>query len=256
MTDKRQRQKEARIAQRQIKAKQQAKRETFRRVWTALGVGAAVAVVLLLTANLGEEDSTLPPDYEKYRGQPTACEGALPPPAAQDTFGEAEDQALEGPVEAVLTTSCGDITVALDPAMAPQTVNSFAFLARKGFYDGTVFHRVVEGFMIQGGDPLSSGFGGPGYNLPDEFPPDDFVYEEGVVAMANAGRGTTGSQFFIVSGPDAAALPNSFTVIGRVTEGMDVVKTIAALPTVARPGQGELSLPVETVYIERITIGG
>lgn len=256
MTDKRQRQKQARIAQRQIKAKQQAKRETFRRVWTALGVGAAVAVVLLLTANLGGEESTLPPDYETYREQPTACESDLPPPAAQNTFGEPADQALEGPIEAVLSTSCGDITVALDLVMAPQTVNSFVFLARQAFYDGTVFHRVVEGFMIQGGDPLASGFGGPGYSLPDEFPPDDFIYEEGVVAMANAGRGTTGSQFFIVSGPDAAALPNSFTVIGRVTEGLDVVKAIAAVPTVARPGQGELSLPVETVYLERVSIGG
>lgn len=256
MTDKRQRQKQARIAQRQMKAKQQAKRETFRRVWTALGVGAAVAVVLLLTANLGEEETALPPDYQNYRDQPTACEGNLPPPATQITFGEPEDQALEGPIEAVLSSSCGDITVSLDPALAPQTVNSFVFLARQGFYDGTVFHRVVDGFMIQGGDPQASGFGGPGYTLPDEFPPDDFVYEEGVVAMANAGRGTTGSQFFIVSGPDAAALPNSFTVIGRVTEGIDVVETIAALPTVARPGQGELSLPVETAYIERVTIGG
>jgi cyclophilin family peptidyl-prolyl cis-trans isomerase len=256
MTDKRQRQKQAKLAQRQVKAKQQATRETFRRVWTALGVGAAVAVILLLTANLGEEESALPPDYENFRGQPTACGGDLPPPASQDTFGEAADQELEGPIEAVLTTSCGEIKVMLDPGLAPQTVNSFVFLARQAFYEGTVFHRVVDGFMIQGGDPLASGFGGPGYSLPDEFPPDEYIYEEGVVAMANAGRGTTGSQFFIVSGPEAAALPNSFTVIGRVTDGMDVVETIAALPTVARPGQGELSLPVETVYLERVSISG
>jgi cyclophilin family peptidyl-prolyl cis-trans isomerase len=256
MTDRRERQKQARQAQRQTKARQQAKRETMRRIRTALGVGIAVAVVLLATANLGGQDTTLPPDYQRYRDQPTACGADLPEPAKALAFDAAEDQALEGPVQALLVTSCGELTMTLEPSLAPQTVNSFAFLARQGFYDGTVFHRIVEGFVIQGGDPDASGFGGPGYVLPDEFPPDAFVYERGVVAMANAGRGTTGSQFFIVSGAQGAALPNSFTVIGRVTGGLEVLDAIAAVPTTTRPGQTEQSLPTETVYLERVTIGG
>jgi peptidyl-prolyl cis-trans isomerase B (cyclophilin B) len=95
-----------------------------------------------------------------------------------------------------MQTSCGDITIALDPAVAPQTVNSFVSLAQKGFYDGTFFHRIVTDFVDQGGDPTGTGSGGPGYQLPDEPPTDG--YKAGSVAMANAGTGTTGSQFFLV----------------------------------------------------------
>lgn len=217
-------------------------------------VGTLVGVTFLVVGNLGDEEPSLPPAYEAFRAQPTACDGEVPEPNSAATFGAPEPQNLTGPVIALLATSCGDITVELDPGLAPQTVDSFVFLARNGFYDGTVFHRVVAGFVIQGGDPLASGFGDPGYTLPDEYPPPGFVYEPGVVAMANSGRNTTGSQFFIVAGEDASLLPPSFTVIGRVVEGMEVVETITTVPTVAQPGRTELSKPTETVYLESVTI--
>lgn len=255
-SEKRNRQKEARTAQQQARAKAQARKETLKRIWTALGVGAAVAIVLLITATVGGENSDLSTEYQAYRDQPTACGAALPAEPVPQSFSEPEDQNLDPgtPVTAVLTTSCGDITITLDPSGAPETVNSFVFLARKGFYNGTVFHRVVPGFMIQGGDPLATGFGDPGYSLSDEFPEAGFEYQRGVVAMANAGRGTTGSQFFIVNGPDASGLPNSFTVIGTVSAGLDALDAISALPTETPPGRSERSRPLETVYIETISI--
>lgn len=255
-SDKRTRQKQASAAQREARAKQQAKKETIKRIWTALGVGAAVALVLLVTASFGRDGGTeLPPSYQAYRDQPTACGAEAPAPATVQSFSEPEDQALtSSAVIATLKTSCGDIEITLDPVAAPETVNSFVFLAQEGFYDGTVFHRVVDGFVLQGGDPEAAGFGGPGYRLPDEFPPDSFVYERGVVAMANSGRGTTGSQFFIVSGPDASELPNSFTVIGRVTAGDAAIDAINVVPTETPPGRSERSRPVETVYVEQVII--
>ena len=113
--------------------------------------------------------------------------------------------------------------VRLDAKAAPHTVNNFVFLARQGFYDGLTFHRVVPGFVIQGGDPSGDGTGGPGYTFADELPDDG--YPTGSVAMANSGPGTNGSQFFVVTG-DASFLPNSYSRFGRVTEGLDVAKTI------------------------------
>lgn len=128
----------------------------------------------------------------------------------------------------VLDTSCGKIDILLDVERAPKTTSSIAFLTREGFYDGTVFHRVVPGFVIQGGDPEARGTGGPGYTVA-EAPPDGLKYEPGVVAMAkrqDEPRGASGSQFFIVSGAQAAGLPPDFALVGRVITGMDVVKEI------------------------------
>jgi cyclophilin family peptidyl-prolyl cis-trans isomerase len=160
----------------------------------------------------------------------------------------------ESKVIATLTTSCGDIVIELDPASSPETVSSFVFLARQGYYDGQVFHRIAKGFVIQGGDPNANGSGGPGYIVPDEFPDDDFVYEVGVVAMANRGAGSTGSQFFIVIGEDARFLTNTFNVLGRVISGQETLDRITEVPTRASPGSVEESLPLESVYIESVTI--
>jgi peptidylprolyl isomerase len=161
---------------------------------------------------------------------------------------------LEGAtaVTATLETSCGPIVIELD-LDNPQTANSFVFLAREGFYDGQVFYRVLANFAIQGGDPEANGTGGPGYRVPDEFPPDDFVYEEGVVAMDNRGRGTTGSDLFIVVG-DASALNPQFNVLGTVTSGEGTLEAIRGIETARRPGFREDSLPLETIYIESVTI--
>lgn len=135
---------------------------------------------------------------------------------------------LDGDYTAVLHTTLGDVTVAFLPAEAPLAVNNFLFLAGNGFYDDVIFHRIIPGFMIQGGDPGGTGRGGPGYRFRDELEGSG-EYARGTVAMANAGPNTNGSQFFIMHAD--YGLPHNYTIFGRVTEGMDVVDAIAALET-------------------------
>ncbi len=147
---------------------------------------------------------------------------------------------------AVVRTSKGDLTIALDAAAAPGTVNNFVFLARWHYYDGIVFHRIIPGFMLQGGDPEGSGRGGPGYRFNDELPAPG-RYEVGSLAMANAGPNTNGSQFFVVSGPDGTALPPSYSLFGKVVQGLEVVKAIESVGS--RSGK-----PSEDVVIESVVI--
>jgi len=150
---------------------------------------------------------------------------------------------------ATLETSCGTFAIALDVKQGPKTTASFASLAGKGFYDDTTFHRVIEGFVIQGGDPQGNGQGGPGYKVV-EAPPRNAKYTSGVVAMAKTeieDPGTSGSQFFVVAGPDAQ-LPPDYAVLGKVSSGMDVVETIDAVPT----GPGDQ--PIDPVVIKKITV--
>ncbi|MBA2610107.1 MAG: peptidylprolyl isomerase [Actinobacteria bacterium] len=128
---------------------------------------------------------------------------------------------------AVISTSKGDITVALAPERAPNTVNSFVYLARNGYYDGLIFHRIIPGFMAQGGCPEGSGSGGPGYQFADELPAAG-RYEIGSLAMANAGPNTNGSQFFIISGQDGVRLPPLYSLFGQVIQGLDVLAAIEA----------------------------
>ena len=126
---------------------------------------------------------------------------------------------------AVISTARGKIEIALDPVNAPKTVNNFVFLAREGFYDGVIFHRVIANFVIQGGDPTGTGMGGPGYKFEDETYGNPNKHERGVISMANAGPGTNGSQFFITHAPQPH-LNGRHTVFGKVTAGMDVVDAI------------------------------
>ncbi len=147
---------------------------------------------------------------------------------------------------AQVVTSKGSMTIALDPLGAPRTVNSFVFLAREGYFDGVGFHRIIPGFVVQGGDPTETGTGGPGYRFSDELPPPG-RYEIGSVAMANSGPDTNGSQFFIVSGPDGASLPPSYSLFGKVVKGLDTLAAIDAVGT--RSGS-----PSERVVIESVTI--
>jgi peptidylprolyl isomerase len=257
MTDRRRRQKEQRAAKREAEKKQSARRELGRRLGTALVFGALVIGVLAIGAFFGDDEGDLPQGYEGFRRQPTAC-GAEQPPAEQVAeYVEPEPQADITPtaeVIATLQTSCGEIVIQLDPAGAPETVNSFVFLAREGFYDGQVFHRIVADFQLFGGDPLADGTGGPGYRVPDEFPPDDFVYTPGIVAMNNDGKGTTGSQFFIVLGESADVLNPLFNVLGEMVSGDETLDRIQQVETALRPGSVEDSLPLETVYLESVTI--
>jgi len=145
---------------------------------------------------------------------------------------------------ATLQTNHGAIGIELFDADAPKTVENFLKLARDGFYDGVVFHRVIENFMIQGGDPTGSGMGGPGYQFEDEI--NKHPVQRGALAMANAGPNTNGSQFFIMH--IDYPLPPSYTIFGRVTDGQDVVNAIAASKTA--PGDQ----PVEEVKMEKVTI--
>ena len=148
---------------------------------------------------------------------------------------------------AEMSTSLGDLTIALDPVGAPSTVNNFVFLARYHYFDGLVFHRVIRGFMCQGGDPQGTGTGGPGYRFDDELPKPG-RYEIGSVAMANAGPNTNGSQFFIVSGPNGVGLPPSYSLFGKVVKGLEVVAAMEAVPT------GRNDRPAEDLKINSVTI--
>jgi cyclophilin family peptidyl-prolyl cis-trans isomerase len=150
---------------------------------------------------------------------------------------------------ALIQTSKGDITIELNADKTPITVNNFVYLARNGLYDNTVFHRIIKGFMIQGGDPRGDGTGGPGYRFDDE--KFDGEYVKGTVAMANAGPNTNGSQFFIMHGD--TPLQKDYVIFGRVTKGMDVVDVIANVP-VTTSSNGEQSKPVTPVEITKVTI--
>ena len=125
----------------------------------------------------------------------------------------------------MVETTKGNIMLELYPRHAPKTVNNFSFLAKEGFYDGVAFHRVIENFVIQGGDPTGTGRGGPGYSFEDEVTDNPLTHETGVISMANAGPGTNGSQFFITHSPQPH-LNGRHTVFGQVVEGMDVVYAI------------------------------
>jgi cyclophilin family peptidyl-prolyl cis-trans isomerase len=149
-------------------------------------------------------------------------------------------------MSATLHTNHGPIALELFPGEAPKTVENFTKLARDGFYDGLIFHRVIPDFMIQGGDPTGTGSGGPGYSFEDEF--NEHKVVRGVLAMANAGPNTNGSQFFIVTADACAWLDGKHTVFGRVTDGMDVVDKISDLPRDAR------DKPREDAIIERVEL--
>ena len=149
---------------------------------------------------------------------------------------------------ATLHTNHGAIAVELFDEDAPNTVANFVKLAKDGFYDGVIFHRVIPAFMIQGGDPTGTGTGGPGYAFEDEF--NQHKIERGALAMANAGPNTNGSQFFVVTTQAAPWLDGKHTVFGRVAEGMDVVDAISAVET----DSGDK--PREPVTIERAEVGG
>ena len=148
---------------------------------------------------------------------------------------------------ATFKTNHGDINIELFPSQAPVTVNNFVFLARDGFYNDVIFHRVIPDFMIQGGDPDGTGTGGPGYKFQDEFDPSLIFDGPGILAMANAGPGTNGSQFFITVAP-TPHLNNAHTIFGKVTSGQDVADAISKVP------QGASNRPTDPVTITSIEI--
>jgi peptidyl-prolyl cis-trans isomerase B (cyclophilin B) len=179
----------------------------------------------------------------------SGCREVEAPKPKSVSFGAPQQSVKKGEaLKAVVETSCGTFEIALDTERAPKTVNSFVFLSEEGFYDGLGFHRVVPDFVIQGGDPLGDGTGGPGYSV-DEKPPANLAYTKGVVAMAKSEAeppGRSASQFFVVLDADAG-LPPEYALVGRVSDGFDVVERIGKLGTAAQK-------PKQTVLIEKISI--
>ncbi|HYP54702.1 MAG TPA: peptidylprolyl isomerase [Solirubrobacterales bacterium] len=222
--------------------------DSERRKWIILAVFAglvAVIVAAILIGRGGGEDDGDSGTAASANG----CQEVEAPQPKNVSF-DAAGKALEPGEEAtaVVETSCGTFEIALDTKRAPKTANSFAFLSEEGFYDGLTFHRIVPGFVIQGGDPEGTGTGGPGYSV-DEKPPANLAYTKGIVAMAKSGAeppGRSGSQFFVVLGADAG-LPPEYALVGKVSEGMDVVETIGKLGTPAEK-------PKQTVLIEKVSI--
>ena len=148
---------------------------------------------------------------------------------------------------ATMETSMGTLVIALDPIAAPITVNNFVFLAAQHYYDGIIFHRIIQGFVCQGGDPDGNGRGGPGYKFVDELPKPG-KYQIGSLAMANAGPNTNGSQFFLISGPSGVGLPPAYSLFGQVVKGLDIVEMMQNVPT----GPGDR--PKDDVVIRSVTI--
>jgi peptidyl-prolyl cis-trans isomerase B (cyclophilin B) len=214
----------------------------------ALGVFALIAVGVVAAILIGRGGSD-DDDTTSEASSSGGCTQVEAPKPKNVSFGAPKQTvARSDQLTAVVETSCGSFEIALDAKRAPKTVNSFVFLSEKGFYDGLTFHRVAPGFVIQGGDPLGTGTGGPGYSV-DEKPPANLAYTKGVVAMAKSSAeppGRSGSQFFVVLNADAG-LPPEYALVGKVSEGFDVVDRIGQLGTPAEQ-------PKQTVLIEKISI--
>jgi cyclophilin family peptidyl-prolyl cis-trans isomerase len=239
--------KEARRAAMQEAEKRHKRNRTIRNLVLLLIPLAIIFVILQLT---NSDDSS----SDSKSASNVACGGKAPTGKPTTTTLAAAPAMTIDPAKqytAVMSTSCGDVTIALDAAAAPQTVNSFVTLAKSGFYDNTQFHRIVPDFVDQGGDPTGTGNGGPGYSLPDEPPTDG--YTAGSVAMANAGTGTTGSQFFLVVSDTGAqnlgtSPPYKYSALGTMdAAGLKVAKKINSFG-------GSDEKPTKKVYVYSVDI--
>lgn len=279
-----------------LAARRQAERDAQRRRRGRIlgGIGIVIAVILLVlagtiifggsvttqaTSSPTVSPSASPSASPSPQGKPGTKTGTVDPqpaPAAVACGAKAPDGAgrpkpqFAGPppmkidpkttYTATMVTSCGTIVIELDPKTAPQTVNSFVFLANHHYFDGQYFHRLDTSIdVLQGGDPLGTGTGGPGYSIPDELQGGE-KYGPGVLAMANAGANTGGSQFFIITGKNGHKLdaqPN-YTIFGHIVRGLDVAQRMQKLPIKdpAAASQGNLTgqAPKDAIYIDSVTI--
>lgn len=229
------------------------------RIRTRTGV-LLIAFLLLAMAAAGCGSKSKDAEAQQTTTQQTSTSGS-----GSDNSSEAVKQWSEMPemaidpnktYTAVFHTSKGDFKVALFADEAPTTVNNFVFLSKQKYYDGISFHRIIESFMIQTGDPNGDGSGGPGYHIPDELG-SDHKYDVGTVAMAKTQEPNSGgSQFFICTGKDCSNLNQTpdYTIFGKVTEGLDAVTAIAKTPVGPNPMTGEVSVPQEKVTIDSIEI--
>ena len=221
-----------------------------------------LCLVALVAAGCGDDDdsgstqekqpaATAPAEEQQQEGQ---CEDVDQPPPREDGGQTRPKRPLDASktYDVELQTSCGSFTIRLDQKTSPNAAASFASLARAGFFDDTIFHRIVPGFVIQGGDPTASGTGGPGYSTRDRVP-QSASYDVGVVAMAKAGNepaGTAGSQFFVVTGAGAGLTPD-YALLGKVTKGMKVVQAIGQL---GDPASGGAGTPLQSVVIDKAAV--
>ena len=199
--------------------------KTDRQRWIILGVFAAIAIgvvaAILISRGGGGDSTTTSASADGCEQVEAPAPKKVSLPAPKQTLKKGEE------ATAVVQTSCGTFEIALDTERAPKTANSFAYLSEEGFYDDLTFHRIVPEFVIQGGDPLGTGTGGPGYKVVEK-PPANLAYTKGTVAMAKSSAeppGTSGSQFYVVTGADAG-LPPEYALVGKVSEGLDVVERI------------------------------
>jgi cyclophilin family peptidyl-prolyl cis-trans isomerase len=214
------------------------------------------ALALILVVGCGDDDETSDADTTQSTAAASAegCRRVEAPSPKRDG-GERRPQRRLDPAkvyDVTFTTNCGSFTVRLDEKTSPATAASFAALVERGFFDATVFHRIVSGFVIQGGDPTGTGTGGPGYTTRD-VPPSSATYTRGVVAMAKTEAeppGTAGSQFYVVTGADAM-LPPEYALLGRVTRGANVTARTDAL---GDPASGSTGTPLEPVVIRKASL--
>jgi cyclophilin family peptidyl-prolyl cis-trans isomerase len=211
-------------------------------VFAVIAVGVVVAILISRGGGSSNDSSTT--------ASTGGCKEVEAPSAKKISLKAPPQTVKKGEkLTAVVETSCGTFDIALDSSKAPKTVNSFAYLSEEGFYDDLTFHRIAPGFVIQGGDPLGTGSGGPGYTVVEK-PPANLSYTKGTVAMAKTSAeppGSSGSQFYVVTAPDAG-LPPEYALVGKVDKGYDAVERIEGL---AKPGTEE---PKRPVLIEKITI--
>jgi peptidyl-prolyl cis-trans isomerase B (cyclophilin B) len=222
------------------------------RRWIILAVFAVIAIgvvaAVLISRGGGSDNSSSSSSTEASSG---GCKKVEAPEPKTVSFKKPKQVLKPGErATVVMKTSCGTFEIALDTKRAPKTANSFAFLVEEGFYDDLTFHRIVPGFVIQGGDPEGTGAGGPGYKV-EEKPPANLAYTKGVVAMAKSAAeppGTSGSQFYVVTAPDAG-LPPEYALLGKVSKGYSTVVRIEK-----QGAEGQDGPPKQTVLIEEATL--
>ena len=272
-TDKRERKKMNKQIGRQMQQQAERRRKTLKTTGRVTGaivvVIAAFFAIALLTDDGSDEgetadsvpatsvtpgdseapDTTVPAEFQYGTGECAPADGSA---TKTDSFDDSFQLCID-PTKtytAVVTTNFGEYTIELDPSAAPGTVNNFVNLARFKYFDDTVCHRAIPGFMVQCGDPTATGSGGPGYDFADELP-EAGRYEIGSVAMANAGPNTNGSQFFVITGDQGVSLPPSYTLFGKVIDGLDT--TVAALDAAGNPDDNGVP-PLEEIRIISVVI--
>lgn len=242
-TAKRERKREGKLARQQAALLAQQRAMRRRRIMrVAIPAAFLIGALVLISTRGGDDDEPAATTPTTSQGQPCAAPN-------QQMFPKPPEMQIDPAKKytAAVDTNKGAFTIELDAKRAPKTVNSFVFLARQKYYDGVTFHRIIPGFVVQGGDPQGTGSGGPGYNFEDELPKAG-EYRVGSVAMANSGPNTNGSQFFVITGDQGVQLPPNYSLFGQVTDGMDTVKKLEAVGT---PGQGT---PKEAVCMRSVRI--